>query len=273
VRGEWDAVVDVATDPRFVRDALAVLSGSSRHWTYVSSCSVYLDQDQLGGDENREVHEPLAEDEKSTPENYGASKAACEAACHDARGDDVLVVRPGLIVGAGDPSDRGGYWPARFARDDAPVLVPQGDGLFAQMIDVDDVASWIVRCGESSISGTMNAVGDPRPLSDVLENVRLVVGHRGPVVRAEDQWLLEQGVSPWAGTDSLPLWIPQGRGFDGFTTRSRELALTHGLSQRDFADTVRDILAYERLRGLDRERSAGLSVDTEANLVSLWRHV
>ncbi len=273
VRGEWDAVVDVATDPRFVRDALAILSEHARHWTYVSSCSVYLDQDEPGGDENRALHEPLAEDEASTLENYGASKAASETVCHRVRGDDVLVVRPGLIVGAGDPSDRGGYWPARFARDEAPVLVPEGEGLFAQMIDVGDVASWIVRCGESCTRGTMNAVGEPRPLSDVLELMRLLVGHRAPVVRAEDQWLLEHGVSPWSGPDSLPLWIPRGQGFDGFTTRSRELASTHGLSQREFADTVSDILAYERLRGLGRERSAGLSVDTEATLVSLWRKV
>ncbi|HEY5303880.1 MAG TPA: NAD-dependent epimerase/dehydratase family protein [Acidimicrobiales bacterium] len=270
VRGEWDAVVDVATDPRFVRDALAALSERARHWTCVSSCSVYLDQDRPGGDETRAIHESLPESETPTPENYGASKAACEAACHRARGDDVLVVRPGLIVGPGDPSDRGGYWPARFARDQGPVLVPEAKGLFAQLIDVSDVASWIVECGESGTTGTMNAVGEPRRLSDVLEDVGLAVGLGANLVRVDDQWLLDHGVAPWSGPDSLPLWIPQGQGFDGFTTRSRVLASAHGLGQRDVADTVRDILAYERIRGLERERVAGLSAGTETTLLSLW---
>ncbi len=271
VRAQWDCVVDVATDPRFARDALDALGANAGHWTYVSSCSVYVDQDTPHGDESRATFEPLTSGVASSPDNYGAAKAASEAACHDVRGADVFIVRPGLIVGPGDPSDRGGYWPARFARDATPVLAPRGEGLFCQVIHVDDLARWLVRCAQRGVTGVMNAVGEARAFSEVLETTRQLVGSQAEVVRVADQWLLEQGVTPWAGPDSLPLWIPLGQGFDGFTTRSRELAQTHGLAERALDQTVRDILGDERSRGLHRERSAGLTPARESSLLAHWR--
>ena len=269
VRGDWDAVVDVATDPRFVRDALNVLGERARHWTYVSSCSVYADQDEPDCDETQPVVEPLDDSATPGPENYGASKSASESLCTTALGRRVLIVRPGLIVGAGDPSDRGGYWPARFARGDEEVLIPAARDLWTQQIDVRDLSQWLVACAESNTTGVMNAVGNPLPLAEAIERIRRVADFTGSVLVAPDQWLLDHGVEPWAGTESLPLWIPRGRGFDGFSRRSHEVAKRHGLSLRPLEETWSDCLADERSRGLDRARRAGLSVEREVQLREL----
>jgi nucleoside-diphosphate-sugar epimerase len=265
--GEWDAVIDVATEPHFVRDALSVLAQKTRHWTFVSSCSVYADQDQPDADETSDILAPLADDEVSTPENYGAAKAAGEQWCREFRGESLLIVRPGLIVGRGDPSDRGGYWPMRFVRDHETVVVPEALTLRTQVIDVRDIAQWLVTCAEVGLTGTFNAVGDSRPLRDVLEEIRDAAGHHGDVVVVADQWLLDHGVSPWAGKESLPLWIPLGMGFDGFSRRSNAAARRSDLRLRPLDESVRDIIAYERDRGVDRERVAGLSKTFENELL------
>lgn len=270
VRAQWDAVVDVASDPRFVRDALRVLGARAGHWTYVSSCSVYADQDRPDADESRAVLEPLGDFETSSPENYGASKSASEARCREELVDRLLVVRPGLIVGPGDPSDRGGYWPARFVRSADDVLVPEAKGLWAQMIDVADLARWMASCAETRVTGTMNAVGEPRPLREVIDAAQRVTGRTRRVVVVDDQWLLEHDVAPWAGARSLPLWIPRGRGFDGFTRRRGALARRHGLSSSPLETTLDRVLDFERAAGIDRERHAGLDPREEARLLERW---
>ena len=263
VRGDWDAVIDVATDPQFVGDALNLLANTARHWTYVSSCSVYVNQDEPDCTETQPVFEPLAQGEISGPENYGASKSAGEAWCRDAVGDRLIIVRPGLIVGAGDPSDRGGYWPARFARG-GEVLVPEAKDLWAQMIDVNDLARWIVACGETKVTGTMNAVGESRLLVDVLREARGVALFEGRSV-------VDHDVASWVGPQSLPLWIPQGRGFNGFSRRSHALATRHGLILTPLEVTLTSVLEYEATQGLDRDRRAGLGPDDETRLIELWR--
>jgi nucleoside-diphosphate-sugar epimerase len=272
VTGPWDCVVDVATDPTFVREALNVLASRTRHWTYVSSCSVYVDQNTPGCDEDQPIFSALDEGKAPSLEAYGASKSACEAWCRDALEDRLLVVRPGLIVGAGDPSDRGGYWPARFVRGDGPVLVPAAQDLYAQMIDVRDLAAWMAASGETALSATLNAVGDSQPLSSVLADIRHAVDHGGDVVAAADQWLLDHGVAPWAGDESLPLWIPRERGFDGFSRRSNDAARRQGLVLRPLAETVRDVRVFEESRGVNRSRRAGLSAARERELLEALAH-
>ncbi len=268
VRADWDAVVDVATDPRFVRDALSVMGARARHWTFVSSCSVYADQDLPDLDESAGITEPLVPGGDASLENYGAAKAAGETSCREVVGDKLFLVRPGLIVGSGDLSDRGGYWPARFLRDEEPVLIPEAARRFCQTIDVRDLSRWFVAAAESALVGTFNAVGNPRLLRDVLEEIRNVTHHRGPVVVASDEWLVARGVSAWAGQESLPLWIPAGLGFDGFSQRSNVAARREGLVLRSFEETVDDIAKYESRLGLVRPRKAGLSPSHEGELIN-----
>jgi len=265
---DWDAVVDVSWQPGFVRGALAALAPRAEHWTYVSSCSVYATQDTPGADESAPLLEPLAADE-ATREEYGAAKAACEQACLETLGDRLHVARAGLIAGPGDRSDRLGYWPGRFARG-GNVLVPAEDQA-AQVVDVRDLATYLLAVAERGDALVANAVGERLRLQAVLAAAREVAGHRTEPVRASDDWLVGQGVEPYMGDESLPLWMPLPD-WGGFNDRADERAVAAGLVRRPVADTLADALDDERRLGLDRQpRRAGLSPAREAELVAAWR--
>lgn len=163
VAEDWHAVIDVARDPVPATEALAALAHRAGHWTFVSSCSVYSDHSSPNAAEDSPLLEPLAPGTESTPENYGESKAAIEQETLRVAGDRAHICRAGLIGGPGDETDRYGYWPARFARDDRPAVVPDIAGHSTQVIDVRDLAAWILTAAEQGLTGTLNAVGDQVP--------------------------------------------------------------------------------------------------------------
>ena len=264
---EWDEVLDVSSTPRHVEAAIAVLAGRTRHWTYVSSVSVYASSDVAGQDEGAELADPAAPGE---PYDYARAKAACEAAVRHALGGPAAVVRPGLVVGPGDPSDRFGYWLARFAlAGGEPVLAPEAEDRTAQLIDVRDLADQIVALGRERWVGTMNAVGDPVPLARLLELARETAGHTGDLIVADDTWLEQHEVQHWAGPRSLPLWLP--RDMPGFATRTNAVYRLLGGVLRDLRVTLADTLADERARGLDRDRAGGLTRAEEEVLLAEHR--
>ena len=267
--GAWDAVVDVSRDPGQAREALEALAGSARHWTFVSSCSVYADHSVPGAAENAEILAPLAPGTELSAGNYGEAKAAIEHWTTELAGDRAHICRAGLIGGPGDGSDRYGYWPARFARDAEPVLVPDIPADATQIIDVRDLAAWILAAAENGTTGALNAVGEPVPFAAYLEESRRLAGGSAEVVVAPGDWLVAHGANYWAGPDSLPLWLPPGH--EGFATRSNAAARTAGLRTRPWPDTLRDTLADERRRGLGRERKAGMSPGTERRILSEYR--
>ncbi len=266
---DWDAVVDVSWQPDLVRSALRALRDRARHWVYVSSGSVYADDTTPGtGEESalRPAHEGTG---PVGVELYGPAKVACEEACLSSLGAGmVLVARAGLIAGYGDRSDRLGYWPARVARagDGEPVLVPPR-GAPAQVVDVEDLAGWLVLAAEGRTAGVFNAVGDVVTVGAVLEASVAAAGRSPRFVEADDEWLAERGVEPWMGEESLPLWLP-GAAYAGFSTRRNEAARAAGLRLRPLADTVEAALRWERERGLDRDRRAGLTPRRERRLLS-----
>ncbi|NUU30065.1 NAD-dependent epimerase/dehydratase family protein [Arthrobacter sp. C9C5] len=263
--GDWDAVVDVARDPGQAREALEALAPSTRHWTFVSSCSVYADHSVPGAAEDAAVLAPLAAGIEPTMENYGEAKSAIEQATAELAGGKAHLCRAGLIGGPGDGSDRYGYWPARFARDPGPVLAPDIPADPTQIIDVRDLAAWVLLAAESGVTGALNAVGDPVPFGDYLDESRQLSGGAAEVVAAPAGWLAARGVNYWAGPDSLPLWLPPGH--EGFAARSNAAARAAGLELRPWRRTLQDTLADERRLGLRRERKAGLSPDTERRLL------
>jgi len=267
---DWDAVLDVSWQPDLVRSALAALGPRAGSWLYVSSCSVYSDDRTPDTDESAPVHEPWAGTGTATVEDYGPAKVACEQAVLEAVGPErALLARAGLIGGRGDGSDRFGYWPARVARmqSEGEVLLAPPMDLAVSVIDVEDLATWLVDAAEQGVAGTFNALGDAVPFEQVLHACVQASGHEPVAAETSDAWLAEQGVEPWAGPESLPLWIPREE-YGGFASRSNAAAKSAGLRLRPLAETTAAALAWERELGLERERRAGLSRDRELALLT-----
>lgn len=259
----WDAVMDLARQPGQVRRAVRDLA--ARHWVFVSTANVYADQETRGQDETAPLLAPLAGEVLTQPSEYGPAKVACET---QVRGTDSwTIARAGLIVGPGDGSGRLGYWPWRFARDlTGPVLVPDDAGQPVQLIDVRDLAGWLLDCASERIGGIVNACGRPTSLGEVLAASRAVAGHHGAVLAADASWLAERRVDPWMGERSLPLWLGGDRGLWGFEDLRNDRALASGLSLRPLADTLRDTLEWERA-GRVEPRAAGLNDADHEELV------
>ena len=266
---DWDGVVDVSWQPGFVRKAVRALGSRTGTWVYVSSCSVYLTHDTIGADESAAVLPALAEDH-ATMETYGEAKVACERAVLEGVGKDKSVIaRSGLIAGPGDHTDRTGYWPSRFARPsaaDGSVLVPAEQAMATQVVDVRDLALWLVECVEDSTRGIFNVSGPVTPLAQHLAVAREVAGHTGPLVPVTNDWLVAHEVQEWAGPRSLPLWL-HTPGWQGFAARSTDAAVATGLVCRPLRATLSDLLVWERSRDPVRPRRAGLEPEEERLLI------
>jgi 2'-hydroxyisoflavone reductase len=270
IRDEWDGVVDVSRQPGQVRGAAAALADRSKSFLFISSGNVYADHGTPGQDEGATLLPGLEGDVMESMETYGQAKVACEQHVLDAFGPDrSLITRVGLIGGPGDIFDRTGYWPLRFARpaaEDGTVLIPDAPELATQVIDVRDLATWIVESSSRGLSGTFNATGETVPLRQHLEAARKVAGHSGPIVAASQEWLLAQGVEPWMGERSLPLWLPD-REYAGFNSRDSSAARAAGLVTRSLEETLADTLAWEIARHPTQPRRAGLSDEDERSLL------
>ncbi|HZN20828.1 MAG TPA: NAD-dependent epimerase/dehydratase family protein [Micromonosporaceae bacterium] len=281
----FDAVVDVSSRPSQVRKAVAALAGSTGHWTYVSTGSVYADRVTPGQRAGSapvlaaappEVDDPAADDYKA----YGPCKVACEEAVRAGVGlDRGFICRAGLIVGPGDDSGRFAYWVDRLARG-GEVLVPGRPSDPVQWVDVRDLAEWLVRAAQSGLTGGYDGIGPPVSRIDFLQAVSRGVAaesQRSRGVTVDPQWtwvdqdfLSEHGVQPWMGPRSLPMWLPLPD-YGGFMTRDVSASLAAGLATRDVADTARDTLAW--LGGVplaDRAGWPGLAAEDEAALLAAW---
>ncbi|WJS90161.1 NAD-dependent epimerase/dehydratase family protein [Microbacterium testaceum] len=258
VQRDWDEVVELSWDAGFVASALDALADRAAHWTLVSSVSVYARSDIPFADESAGLVEP------SDLEQYPDAKVHAERLTSARLGDRVLLARAGLIAGPGDPTDRFGYWPARYARG-GRVVAPVAAGRHVQAIDVDDLAAWIAHAGRTGVTGPINAVGEELPLAAVLAAARDAAGTASETVTLDDDTLIARGVAYWAGPRSLPLWLPESAG--GFARRSDAAFVASGGRRRSLAETIRRTLDDERERGLDRPRRAGLTPAEEAEII------
>lgn len=256
--GEWDDVVELSWDPGFVASGLDALADRAAHWTLVSSISVYARSDAPFADESADLVDPR---DLSV---YADAKVHAEQLTSARVGERALLARAGLIVGPGDPTDRFGYWPARFARG-GRVLTPEPADRYVQVIDVDDLAAWIERAGRAGVTGPVNAVGEEHPLAAVLTVTKNAAGEPAETVALDDATLEARGVQYWSGPRSLPLWLPADA--HGFSRRSDAAFVASGGLRRPLAETVQRTLDDERARGLDRPRRAGLTPAEESEVL------
>ncbi len=259
----FDVAIDVAgMAPADVAPVVNALVGRVGLYVFVSTISVYADHSipQVEGQRTLPVRKG-----QGPGEAYGASKAAAEAVVTEAFAERALVIRPGLIVGPHDRTDRFAYWPRRIARG-GRVLAPGGPGHACQFIDVRDLGSWIVRGAENDLSGTFNATGIPTTLGELLNSCQKVItAARSELVWVSDQALLDAKVEPWMG---VPLWV-KVPGWEAHAEASIDKALATGLAFRSIEETIADTLVWDLARGGPPPGQEGLSAEREAQLLTV----
>ena len=199
---------------------------------------------------------------------YGPLKAESEREVARWFPDNHTIVRPTLIVGPGDRTDRFTYWPLRMARG-GQVLAP-GDGRSpVQIIDARDLAEWTIRQAEARAVGAFNAAGPDYEFTfeAMLYGIRAVTGVAAEISWASAEFLTEQGVSPWS---DMPVWIPHEGQYAGFSRRSNAKAIAAGMTFRPFADTVSATLDWFGEQPPERQADirSGISAEREAELLA-----
>lgn len=259
----WDAVIDTCGyEPDVVAKSVNALKDSVEQYTFISSISVYKGFPTKGMDETAKVKSIDDGDEAE----YGSLKAGCERVVEQVFGDKALIIRPGLIVGPFDPTDRFTYWPTRVSKG-GPIAAPGDPDKNIQFIDVRDLAKWTIHLIESRTSGAFNATGPKEPLTmrTFLNECNAVSGNSAQFVWLSDEKVLEAGVAPWM---EMPLWIPasdeEHRYFQLIDCSKAHAA---GLTYSPLSITIKDTLDWDASRDSMGERKAGLKPQQEAKLL------
>jgi 2'-hydroxyisoflavone reductase len=265
----WDAVIDVAGYfPRIVRLAATGLERSVNQYVFISSISAYADFKKIGIHESDPVGKIEDETiEEITGESYGPLKALCEKTVLDLYGERGLVIRPGLIVGPNDPTDRFTYWPVRVAHG-GEIFAPEKPDVPVQIVDVRDLAEFTIRLIEAKASGIYNATGPDYVLTlgAMLETCKQVSNSDAVVHWASVNFMKENKVEEWS---DMPVWVPDNEENQGFSRVDVSKAIQAGLKFRALSDTVRDTLAWANTRPADHEWRAGLKTEREQELLKL----
>jgi 2'-hydroxyisoflavone reductase len=266
---KFDAVVDTSGYfPKHVKMSAELLSPNVKQYVFISTISVYADRQQGQIDESSTVGtlpDPMIE--RMSNEAYGPLKAYCEQAAEAAMPNRVANIRPGLIVGPDDPTDRFTYWPARFDRG-GEVLCPGPTNTPIQYIDARDLAEFIVTTIEQGHVGIYNAVGPEHThtIADLCHGSRAATTSQVTMHWADPQFLEQQQVGPWM---EMPLWIPPDpAGGANLSTTSNKKGVSVGMKFRPMADTIRDTLAWHRTRPADHRWGAGLAAEKEKRVLA-----
>ena len=268
---QWDAVVDTSGYvPRLVSLSASLLAPSVKQYVFISTISVFAENLKPGTAEDGPLATTPDETSEDVKQYYGALKALSEKAATKAMSGRAWIVRPGLIVGPGDTTDRYTYWPVRVARG-GEVLAP-GDGKDpVQYIDVRDLAEWIILGVERNLTGTYNATGPDKMLTmkRMLEDTKKGVGGNASLTWVPAAWLEKKDVRPWS---DLPVWIPSEGGEEGFTQIDCRKATSAGLTYRAASTTAKDTLAWFRTLPEDRrgKLKSGITAEREAELLAAW---
>ncbi|MCI0571325.1 MAG: SDR family oxidoreductase [Myxococcaceae bacterium] len=272
--GTWDAVIDNSGYyPRMVRASAELLAPRVKQYVYISSVSAYVDDLTPNADESyptAKLTDPNAETMGENFANYGGLKRACELEVEKAYSKGATVVRPGFIVGPEDRSDRFTWFPVRFAKG-GEMLAPGAPSDPVQIIDVRDLAEWLVLMVEQGTSGSFNAVGPGKPwtMGEMFAACREASGKDTKLTWVPADFLEKQGES---GDGSIPIWVPPTGKTKGFHLRSNAKAVKAGLRFRSPTVTVKDTLTWFNSQPEERRTKlrAGLAPEREAELLKLW---
>jgi 2'-hydroxyisoflavone reductase len=247
-----------------------LLAPNVKQYVFISTVSVFPPDVKPGTAEDGPLATMPDASSEDVTKYYGALKALCEKAADKAMAGRALSIRPGLIVGPGDKTDRFTYWPVRVAHG-GEVLAP-GDGSDpVQYVDVRDLAAWIVLGVERNLTGVYNATGPAKPLTmkKMLEGIKKGTGGDAKFTWVSTDFLEKKEIAPWS---DLPVWVPGADGKEGFTRISDAKAVAAGLTFRPVASTAKDTLAWYKTLPADRRGKllAGISLDKEKELLAAW---
>lgn len=267
----WDAVIDTCGYfPRIVKMSAEALKDKVESYVFISSISVYENFSKIGINESDAVGKLEDETiEDRTGDAYGPLKALCEKAVQDVFGISSLIIRPGLIVGPHDPTDRFTYWPVRVARG-GDILAPDKPEALTQIIDVRDLSDFIIELVQQNVSGVFNATGPDHELTlgTLLDTCKLVSASDAKFKWASVDFLNQNNVAPWS---DMPAWLPATGEDAGFARVDISKAIKAGLLFRPLEDTVRDTIKWASALPEDHEWRAGLKPEREKELLELLK--
>jgi 2'-hydroxyisoflavone reductase len=269
--GRWSAVIDTCGYvPRIVRMSAEALKGKVENYVFISSISVYSGYKKIGINESDPVGKIEDETiEEITGESYGPLKALCEKTVRDVFGIDSLIIRPGLIVGPHDPTDRFTYWPVRVSRG-GDVLAPDKPETPIQLIDVRDLSDFIIELIQQNVTGVFNATGPALELTlgAMLDTCKLVSASDARFKWASAKFLSQNKVAPWS---DMPVWIPDSAEEAGFSRINISKAIKSGLKFSPLENTIRDTIKWASERPEDYQWKAGLTSEREKELLELLK--
>jgi 2'-hydroxyisoflavone reductase len=279
---QFDVVIDNPTTfPAWVRNAAQYLKGNTKHYIFVSTTSTYSDQSIIGLNENSPVGvlppdvDPYTLDPQHASRYYGPLKVLAEKEVAKQYPDAWTVIRPCLIVGPLDRTDRFTWWPARIDQG-GEVLAPDNPDDPCQFIDSRDLAEWTVRVAEARLLGTYNAIGPDKPMtvSQMLYGVKAITTAGAQFTWVPWDFLQQQKVRPWR---DMTVWQPPYGRTAGYQRRDASKAISHGLTFRPVAVTAKDTLDWHKTRP-EKERLAtlngeinGIGMKREAEVLAAWK--
>src|SRR5256714_6737849 len=274
---QWDVAIDNPTTlPAWVRDAAQTLKGNVERYVFISTISVYGEvktgPDETAPTEKYEGTDPYKETLEAMKaggyKTYGPLKALSEREAEKWFPRKTLIIRPGLIVGPRDETDRFTYWPVRIDRG-GEVLAPGSPSDPVQFVDARDLAEWTIRMVENGETGVYNATGPAKPLGvgGMLDGIKAAEKSNATFTWVNEEFLTQQKVEPWS---DMPVWTGKD---SGLARTSISRALSKGLTFRPLADTARDTLAWFKTLPQDRQSKlrAGLTPEREAEVLSAWK--
>ncbi|HYK75088.1 MAG TPA: NAD-dependent epimerase/dehydratase family protein [Pseudoneobacillus sp.] len=277
---KWDAVIDTCGYlPQTLDKSIQVIGELVEQYVFISTISVYKDFSKKNYNEDaesltmskEEVDEITKGSDAPVMSHYGELKSLCEQALLNSVPSKSLIIRPGLIVGPYDNSDRFTYWVKRI-NEGGKVLAPGNPDRMVQYIDVRDLAKWTIQMVEKKKTGVFNATGIDKKLTmnSLLQGIVRGIDSDAELVWAKDDFLLENEVGPWM---EMPLWIPEGKplsdgkDMSGMLSANTERAVSEGLSFRTVEETASDTLKwYQEVRG-SVEMRAGMVKEKESQLL------